>query len=173
MYARFPLGALALARVMEGVCTAFVHRHQTPRLHRPDPLAEGGPFPLVALLPGLPGTFFERPPSRPVGARWGPPERGRRRERHTAMGLLERLAVLFKREVWSFSRRCDASHPSSATPFTQGRSEIGFASTLAVSRRRLSQRLLVGTETEKILASSSLGTRRSIAASTLMVRSLE
>jgi hypothetical protein len=32
---------------------------------------------------------------------------------------------------------------------------------------------MVGTETEKILASSSLGTPRSIAASTLILRSLE
>jgi hypothetical protein len=42
----------------------------------------------------------------------------------------------------SFSRRrCDGSHSSSATPFTEGRPEIGFASTSSpVSRRRLSQR---------------------------------
>ena len=42
-----------------------------------------------------------------------------------------------------------------------------------VSRRRLSQRLMVGTETEKVLAASSLLVPRSTAASTLLLRSFE
>jgi len=73
----------------------------------------------------------------------------------------------------SFSRTCDGSHPLSAAPFTEGRPGIGFASTSPVSRRRLSQRLMVGAETEKVLATSSLGTPRSTAASTLILRSFE
>jgi hypothetical protein len=50
---------------------------------------------------------------------------------------------------------------------------MGSASTSPVSRRRLSQRLMVGTETEKVTATSSLGTPRSTAASTLILRSFE
>lgn len=50
---------------------------------------------------------------------------------------------------------------------------MGMASTLPVSRRRLSQRSMVGTETEKVLAASSLLVPRSTAASTLLLRSFE
>ena len=50
---------------------------------------------------------------------------------------------------------------------------MGLASTSPVSLRLLSQRFMVGTETEKVLATSSLGTARSTAASTLILRSFE
>ena len=49
----------------------------------------------------------------------------------------------------------------------------GCSTRSALSRRRLSQRLMVGTETEKVLATSSLGTPPSTAASTLTLRSFE
>jgi len=45
--------------------------------------------------------------------------------------------------------------------------------TSPVSRRRFSQRLMEGTETEKICATSSLGVPLSTAASTLILRSFE
>jgi len=60
----------------------------------------------------------------------------------------------------SFSRRWEGSHPSSAAPFADGLSGIGLGSTPPVSRRLLSQRLMVGTETEKVRATSSLGVPR-------------
>ena len=50
---------------------------------------------------------------------------------------------------------------------------MGFGSTSPVSRRRLSQRLMVGIETPKTLATSLLGIPRSTASSTLSLRSLE
>ena len=60
--------------------------------------------------------------------------------------------------------RCSGSQPSRAVPFTRGRPEMGTASTPPVWRRRFSQRLMVGTDTEKIYATSSLGRPRSTAA---------
>ena len=48
-----------------------------------------------------------------------------------------------------------------------------MASIRPVWRRRLSQRLMVGTDTEKVSATSSLGSPRSTAASTLILRSFE
>ena len=50
---------------------------------------------------------------------------------------------------------------------------MGMASTPPVSRRRLSQRLMVGTESGKVLAAFSLLVPRAIAASTLLLRSFE
>ena len=73
----------------------------------------------------------------------------------------------------SLFSRCEGSHSWSAAPFTLGRPGIGLGSTSPLSRRLLSQRLMVGTDTEKVLATSSLGTPRSTAASTLNLRSFE
>lgn len=50
---------------------------------------------------------------------------------------------------------------------------MGLASTSPVSRRRLSQRFMVGTETEKVLATSSLLAPPSTVARTLILRSFE
>ena len=72
-----------------------------------------------------------------------------------------------------FSCSWEGNHSSSAAPLRRGRPGIGLGSTSPVSRRLLSQRLMVGTDTEKVLATSSLGTPRSTAASTLSLRSLE
>jgi hypothetical protein len=73
------------------------------------------------------------------------------------------------------SREVTAQRRVSSQPlsFRRGRPGMGSASTSPVSRRRLSQRLMVGTETEKVTATSSLGTPRSTAASTLILRSFE
>lgn len=49
----------------------------------------------------------------------------------------------------------------------------GFGSTSPVSRRRFNQRLMVGKDTEKVFATSSLGVSLSTAASTLILRSFE
>jgi hypothetical protein len=68
---------------------------------------------------------------------------------------------------------CWGSHRSSIAPFLAGLPGIGLGSTSPVSRRLLSQRLMVGTETEKVFATSSLGTPRSTAASTLNLKSFE
>ena len=67
-----------------------------------------------------------------------------------------------------------AGRASSRTaPFLAGGPGFGFASTSPVSRRRLSQRLMVGTETPKTSATSLLGIPRSTASSTLSLKSLE
>lgn len=73
---------------------------------------------------------------------------------------------------WFFSS-CLGSHPRSISPFLEGLPGIGLGSTSPVSRRRLSLRLMVGTDTEKVFATSSLGTPWSTVASTLILRSFE
>ena len=75
---------------------------------------------------------------------------------------------------WSFSG-CLGSHRSSMAPFLGGLPGIALGRTSPVSRRLLSQRFMVGIDTEKVFAtSSSLGTPRSTAASTLdLLRSFE
>ena len=55
----------------------------------------------------------------------------------------------------------------------QLRPGIGLGATPPVSRRRLIQRLMEGTEMEKVFATSSLGVPPSTAASTLILRSFE
>ncbi len=72
-----------------------------------------------------------------------------------------------------FAPRWDGSHSSRTAPLSGGRPGIGLGSTSPVSRRRLSQRLMVGTDTEKVLATFSLGFPSSTAASTRSLRSLE
>ena len=62
---------------------------------------------------------------------------------------------------------------SSARPLCAGGPEGGLASTPPVSRRSLSQRLMVGSETPKVSAISLRGDPRSTAASTLILRSFE
>ena len=61
----------------------------------------------------------------------------------------------------------------SILPFLEGLPGIALGSTSPVSRRLFSQRFMVGTDTEKVLAASSLGTPRSTAESTLTLRSFE
>jgi hypothetical protein len=58
-------------------------------------------------------------------------------------------------------------------PSSEDAQGYGFGLYSPVSRRRLSRRLMVGTETEKVLATSSLGTPRSTAASILILRPFE
>jgi hypothetical protein len=53
--------------------------------------------------------------------------------------------------------RCPGSHSWRAAPFREGRPGMGMGSTPPVRRRLVSQRLTVGTETEKVLAASSFG----------------
>ncbi len=72
-----------------------------------------------------------------------------------------------------FASRWDGSHSLRTAPLRGGRPGMGFGSTSPVSRRRLSQRLMVGTDTEKVLVTSSLGVPSSTAASTRNLRSLE
>jgi hypothetical protein len=65
------------------------------------------------------------------------------------------------------------SHRRSIVPFQEGLPGIGLGSTSPVSRRLLSQRFMVGIDTEKVSATSSLGLPASTAASTLNLRSFE
>jgi hypothetical protein len=63
-----------------------------------------------------------------------------------------------------FFSKYSGSHAPSAAPFTEVRPGMGLGSTSPVSRRRLSQRLMVGTDTEKVFATSCLGVPLSTAA---------
>ena len=58
-------------------------------------------------------------------------------------------------------------------PFVQSLPGIGFGSASPVWRRLWSQRFMVGIDTEKVFATSSLGLPASTAASTLNLRSFE
>src|SRR5215218_1130567 len=73
----------------------------------------------------------------------------------------------------SLASRCSGSHSLSIVPFLAGLPGIGSGSTSPVSLRLLSQRFMVGIDTEKVLATSSLGVPESTAASTLNLRSFE
>src|SRR5215217_7867307 len=73
----------------------------------------------------------------------------------------------------SFASRCLGSHSLSIAPFLEGLPGIGPGSTSPVSRRLFIQRFMVGIDTEKVLATSSLGVPASTAASTLNLRSFE
>src|SRR5919106_2328036 len=73
----------------------------------------------------------------------------------------------------SFASRCFGSHSLSRVPFLEGLPGIALGSTSPVSRRLFNQRLMVGIDTEKVLATSSLGVPASTAASTLDLRSFE
>src|SRR5215216_6324041 len=73
----------------------------------------------------------------------------------------------------SLACRWWGSHSLSITPFLGGLPGIGLGSTSPLSRRLFSQRFMVGIETEKVFATSSLGVPASTAASTLNLRSFE
>jgi hypothetical protein len=73
----------------------------------------------------------------------------------------------------SFASRWWGSYSLSRAPFLGGLPGIGLGSTSPVSRRLLSQRFMVGIDTEKVFATSSLGVPASTAESTLTLRSLE
>src|SRR3954454_2169303 len=73
----------------------------------------------------------------------------------------------------SLASRCSGSHSLSIAPFLEGLPGIGSGSTSPVSRRLFSQRFMVGIDTEKVLATSSLGVPASTAESTLNLRSFE
>jgi hypothetical protein len=73
----------------------------------------------------------------------------------------------------SFFSRCFGSHSLSIIPFLEGLPGIALGLTSPVSRRLFSQRFMVGIDTEKVFATSSLGTPRSTAESTLSLRSFE
>ena len=73
----------------------------------------------------------------------------------------------------SLAFRCSDSHPFSIAPFLAGLPGIGSGSTSPVSLLLLSQRFMVGIDTEKVFATSSLGVPPSMAASTRSLRSLE
>jgi hypothetical protein len=73
----------------------------------------------------------------------------------------------------SFASRCLGSHSSSIAPFLEGLPGIALGFTSPVSRRLLSQRFMVGIDTEKVLATSCLGLPASTAESTLTLRSFE
>ncbi len=76
------------------------------------------------------------------------------------------------RRSWFFSS-CSGSHYSSIAPFLEGRPGITLGCTSPVSRCLLSQRFMVGIDTEKVFATSSLGLPASTVASTLNLRSFE
>ncbi len=73
----------------------------------------------------------------------------------------------------SLASRCFGNHSLSIVPFLGGLPGIALGSTSPVCRSLFSQRFMVGTDTEKVLATSSLGTPRSTAESTLDLRSFE
>jgi hypothetical protein len=73
----------------------------------------------------------------------------------------------------SLASRCCGSHSRSTTPLLEGLPGIGLGLTSPVSRRLFIQRFMVGIETEKVLATSSLGLPESTAESTLNLRSFE
>lgn len=73
----------------------------------------------------------------------------------------------------SLAGRWEGSHSFRAASFTEGLPGTGLGSTSPLSRRRRSQRLIVGSETEKVSAISSRGLPASTAASTRIRRSME
>src|SRR5215204_3194156 len=73
----------------------------------------------------------------------------------------------------SLASRCLGSHSLSIVPFLEGLPGIGLGSTSPVSLRLLSQRFMVGIDTEKVFATCSLGVPASTAESTLNLRSFE
>jgi len=73
----------------------------------------------------------------------------------------------------SLASSCLGSQRWSIAPFVGGLPGIGLGWTSPVSRRLFSQRLMVGIDTEKVFATSSLGLPASTAASTLDLRSFE
>lgn len=117
-------------------------------------------------------TFLERPAAGQAG---DGPSNGGGRDRLPEF-FLERLAVLLEGKVVIGLQ--SLGQPPSKHLALPGRPAgdwpgIGLGSTSPVWRRRLSQRLMVGTDTEKVVAASSLGTPWSTAASTLSLRSFE
>src|SRR5829696_6454459 len=73
----------------------------------------------------------------------------------------------------SLAWRCSGSHSLSIVPFLAGLPGIGSGCTSPVSLRLLSQRFMVGIDTEKVFATSSLAVPASTAESTLNLRSFE
>ena len=73
----------------------------------------------------------------------------------------------------SLASRSFGNQLRSIAPFLEGLPGLGLGSTSPVSRRLFIQRFMVGVDTEKVFATSSLGTPRSTAASTLNLRSFE
>jgi hypothetical protein len=61
----------------------------------------------------------------------------------------------------------------SRVPFLEGLPGIALGCTSPVSRRLFNQRFMVGTDTEKVFATCSLGVPESTAESTLNLRSFE
>ena len=117
-------------------------------------------------------TFFERPATIGQEACYGPPDGGRRDDRLAEL-FLESLTVLFESKVvvgLQVLRQPASKH----CPFPGGSARhLGLGSRAPVSRRLLSQRLMVGIDTEKVFATCSLGLPASTAASTLDLRSFE
>src|SRR5215212_5782616 len=72
-----------------------------------------------------------------------------------------------------FAWRCSGSHSFSIAPFLAGLPGTASGSTSPVSLLLLSQRFMVGIDTEKVLATSCLGSPESTAARTLNLRSFE
>jgi hypothetical protein len=70
-------------------------------------------------------------------------------------------------------RRWLRNHSSSVAPLMSGGTGMSLGSTLPVSGRLFSQRLIEGKETPKILATSALGIPRSTASNTLTLGSFE
>src|SRR3954467_6447997 len=73
----------------------------------------------------------------------------------------------------SLASSCFGSQLWSIIPFLEGLPRIGLGSTSPLSRRLFSQRFMVGIDTEKVFATSSLGLPASTTASTLNLRSFE
>ena len=87
--------------------------------------------------------------------------------------LLERLAVLLQREVGVLAQ-VPGQPPFERRPLHAGTAGDGHGIDPAGLAAALEiQRLMVGTETEKVLAASSQLVPRSTAASTLFLRSFE
>src|SRR5215210_5115280 len=166
--ALFPLGALALRRVME-----VLKPLSSTNTRRPASKREASHPPqtsrLLVTLGGYLGLFLV-----------GHPPLGR-----TAIALpmvevetlcpnsSSKASRCSSRVRSSLASRCFGSHSLSIAPFLEGLPGIGLGSTSPLSRRLLSQRFMVGIDTEKVFATCSLGLPASTAASTLNLRSFE
>jgi hypothetical protein len=115
-------------------------------------------------------TFFERPAAKSGSSEMALPTV----EVETLCPKCSSKASLCSSRVRSsFASRCFGSHSLSRAPFLEGLPGIALGCTSPVSLRRFSQRFMVGIDTEKVLATCSLGIPASTAESTLNLRSFE
>src|SRR4051812_49960110 len=132
--------------------------------HRHKPLASSSRSEAISV------TFFHRPPT--IGQASYCSANGCGGDPLAEL-LLESLTVLFESKVVVGLQVLPGSQLWRISPFLEGLLGIGLGCTSPVSRRLLSQRFMVGIDTEKVLATSSLGVPASTVESTLNLRSFE